>query len=270
MNKICNRCKMEKNEIDFSSSEYKKSSGRRCKLCTKEYNNIYYSKNKNKINDQCKDYYANNNEDILKQKSEYYIENNGSILKKQKAYYRENKEEIFAYQKKYVIENANLLSEYQKEYRENNKQTLNIKKNIYIRNRLLTDPIFKIKKLISRSVNIKLKNNNSSKNGESVSKYLLYTIAELKEHLEKQFEPWMTWNNHGVYNSNIWDDNNSSTWAWQIDHIIPHSIFKYTSMKDEEFKKCWSLSNLRPYSAKQNILDSNKRVAIKDKFVESK
>lgn len=26
-------------------------------------------------------------------------------------------------------------------------------------------------------------------------------------------------------------------------------------MEDEEFKKCWALSNLRPYSAKQNIID---------------
>jgi hypothetical protein len=30
-------------------------------------------------------------------------------------------------------------------------------------------------------------------------------------------------------------------------------------MVDEEFKKCWALSNLRPLSAKQNILDGNRR-----------
>ena len=33
------------------------------------------------------------------------------------------------------------------------------------------------------------------------------------------------------------------------------SELPYTSMTDDNFKKCWSLNNLRPYSAKQNILD---------------
>ena len=69
----------------------------------------------------------------------------------------------------------------------------------------------------------------------------------------------MTWENHGVYNLNTWDDNDQSTWKWNIDHIIPQSKLPYTSMEDDNFKKCWALENLRPYSAKQNIIDGNKR-----------
>lgn len=30
-------------------------------------------------------------------------------------------------------------------------------------------------------------------------------------------------------------------------------------MNDDNFKKCWVLENLRPYNAKQNLIDSNKR-----------
>lgn len=26
---------------------------------------------------------------------------------------------------------------------------------------------------------------------------------EFKQHLEKQFEPWMTWNNRGLYNGTL-------------------------------------------------------------------
>jgi hypothetical protein len=104
---------------------------------------------------------------------------------------------------------------------------------------------------IWRSINI----NNGNKQFKSVLKYLPYTINELKIHLEKQFEPWMNWNNQGIYNKNMWNNNDQSTWTWQIDHIIPHSTFKYTSMEDESFKKCWALDNLRPYSSKQNLLD---------------
>lgn len=113
----------------------------------------------------------------------------------------------------------------------------------------------KLRLTISANINNNLKKNFSNKNGNSSFKYLEFNIFQLKEHLEKQFESWMNWSNHGKYFIDKWDDNDQSTWTWQIDHIIPHSTFKYTSMEDDEFKKCWALSNLRPYSAKQNSID---------------
>ena len=65
----------------------------------------------------------------------------------------------------------------------------------------------------------------------------------------------MNWNNRGIYKVNTWQDNDVSTWKWNIDHIIPQSCLPYTSMEDDNFKKCWALENLRPYSAKLNVLD---------------
>jgi hypothetical protein len=85
-------------------------------------------------------------------------------------------------------------------------------------------------------------------------------FAQLLDHLKCNFEIWMNFDNYGIYNPGAWDDNDQSTWTWQIDHIIPHSFFNYSSMEDDNFKLCWQLKNLRPYSAKQNILDGNKRV----------
>lgn len=84
-------------------------------------------------------------------------------------------------------------------------------------------------------------------------------MQELHDHLESLFEPWMNWDNHGIYDVTSWNDDDSSTWTWQIDHIIPQSKLPYTSMDDENFRKCWSLSNLRPLSAKQNVNDNNHR-----------
>jgi len=75
----------------------------------------------------------------------------------------------------------------------------------------------------------------------------------------------MNWENRGTYNPNTWKDDDLSTWTWNIDHIIPHSLFNYTSLEDEDFKKCWSLDNLRPYSAKQNILDGSYKIRHKRK-----
>jgi 5-methylcytosine-specific restriction endonuclease McrA len=70
----------------------------------------------------------------------------------------------------------------------------------------------------------------------------------------------MNWNNHGKYNAKTWDDNDPSTWTWQVDHIIPRSDLPYTSMEDDNFKKCWSLDNLRPLSAKQNIIEGSQKI----------
>lgn len=90
-------------------------------------------------------------------------------------------------------------------------------------------------------------------------KNMPFSIQELRDHLEKQFESWMTWTNWGKYIIKVWDDNDSSTWTWHIDHIIPQSKFNFSSTEDDEFKKCWSLNNLRPYSSKQNVIDRNNR-----------
>lgn len=98
------------------------------------------------------------------------------------------------------------------------------------------------------------------KNGQSMGCFLPYTIEELRDHLESRFESWMSWDNWGKYDPMVWNDNDKSTWTWNVDHIIPHSNFIYDSMEHPNFKKCWALSNLRPLSSKQNCLDGANRV----------
>lgn len=122
----------------------------------------------------------------------------------------------------------------------------------------------KLRSTISSNINNFLKKNYSNKNGQSSFKYLEFNINQLKEHLEKQFESWMAWDNHGKYNILIWNDQDQSTWTWQLDHIIPQSNLPYISMEDENFKQCWALKNLRPYSAKQNSIDGANRIRHKD------
>jgi hypothetical protein len=117
----------------------------------------------------------------------------------------------------------------------------------------------KIRSNVSRSVRSALHNLDKSKNGSSVLKYLKYTVEELKEYLESKFEPWMNWNNYGKYTNKTWNDSDSSTWTWQIDHIIPQSDLPYESMEHPNFQKCWALENLRPLSSKENLIDGVKR-----------
>ena len=47
------------------------------------------------------------------------------------------------------------------------------------------------------------------------------TFNELKNYIESLFEPWMNWNNWGKYDVKTWNDNDQSTWVWNLDHIVP-------------------------------------------------
>lgn len=78
-----------------------------------------------------------------------------------------------------------------------------------------------------------------------LEKLLGYTSQELKEHLESQFEDWMTWDNLGLTAK-------EPRQTWQIDHIRPVNTFNITSTECEDFKKCWALENLRPLDSYEN------------------
>lgn len=142
------------------------------------------------------------------------------------------------------------------EYKERNKEKIAEYRRAYKKNKYHNDPCLKLRHSISTIVKSALKDN---KNG-SILDYLPSSIAELKTHLESLFASWMTWQNHGKYDAKTWNDNDSTTWTWQLDHIIPQSDLPYDSMEHPNFKKCWALDNLRPYSAKQNCIDGAGRV----------
>ncbi len=63
-----------------------------------------------------------------------------------------------------------------------------------------------------------------------------------------------------MYIKNMWNDDDSNTWTWQIDHIVPQSRLPYDSMDHPNFKKSWTLGNLRPLSSKDNLFKSNKLI----------
>jgi len=95
-------------------------------------------------------------------------------------------------------------------------------------------------------VNYIIINEQQLKIGDKVSCTCEYEVS-------KFYPVWHS--DTGKYNILTWNDKDYTTWTWQLDHIIPRSNLPYSSMTDENFKKCWALENLRPYSAKLNLLD---------------
>lgn len=269
--KICSKCQIEKDKNSFSKgSRFTDGLQPICKDCAKDYreNNkvaialskkVHYENNKDDILQYHKDYYQNNKEDIVLVQKEYRENHKAEIADYNSKYYVDNKVSIDFQHKEYYEINKEKIVALQKEYYKNHKDEIDAYRREYYKTRLQNDLLFKIKRRVSSQVWHSLFKKGSSKNNKSICDFLPYSIQELKEHLENLFEPWMTWDNYGRYVAKDWDDNDLSTWKWQIDHIIPHSLFEYSSMEDQIFQDCWALNNLRPYSAKQNLLDSNRK-----------
>jgi hypothetical protein len=185
--------------------------GQGCPLCNRNHHkSISDYNNPTKVCNRCY---------IEKPVEEYYIDG---------VYYRGNckeceKEEKVEYRK--IPINKERISKYHKKYRNN---------------RRLIDPVYRIRvdipSIIRRATKKKYYN-------DSVWNYLPYTPQELKHHLEKQFDTYMTWDNHGK--------------EWHIDHIIPQAAFHYDSENHPDFLKCWTLNNLRPLRAIDNMRKSS-------------
>lgn len=175
---------------------------------------------------------------------------------------KNNEEKIKAQAKEYRDNNKEKIEKYYKEYLAADE---NIKKrNKYYRDRYHNNLAFRLRDRMSGSIRNAMKKNKSKKS-KSIMKSVSYTGLDLVEHMVSKFEWWMTKENYGIYDKKTWDDNYPSTWTWQIDHIIPVSDFNFTSEDDEDFKKCFAIENLRPYSAKQNVLDGASRIRHKKK-----
>jgi hypothetical protein len=174
IDKICSKCKLPKSLDNFGKHRSGKLGCQDvCKLCRKQY----YISNKEYICNKSKFYNLENKDKIKKQNSIKYIKNKEVIIEKTKEYYIKNKENIDIKSKEYRAKNKDKISKDKKEYYLNKREYFidRAKKNskIYIRNRYKLDYSFKLRKNISRAINLSLKKFNSSKRGESILKYLI-------------------------------------------------------------------------------------------------
>jgi hypothetical protein len=106
--------------------------------------------------------------------------------------------------------------------------------------RMRTDPLYKL--IINTRARLRMfyKASNIRKTNKT---FIMVgcTPEFLKQHLEKQFKPGMTWKN------NTRD-------GWHVDHIDPISL----AMSSEDVEKLSHYTNLRPLWATENLKKSNK------------
>jgi hypothetical protein len=223
--KVCYKCKIDKDTSLFAKNKTAKDGLQAlCKPCSKLYreeNKQYYSEYGKKYRTENKDYFA-----------EYG-----------KNYRVENKEYFQEYSKEYREENKDYFQSYGKEWRKENREYL----NKYMKDRKDQDILFRLRCDFSSSICNSLKKIGTSKRNRGWETLLGYSRHQLKEHLEKLFEPWMNWDNHGRYKI-------GGERRWHIDHIIPLS----SATTEEEMLHLWRLENLRPLEATENISKGKK------------
>lgn len=210
--KVCTKCGKTKCVITVTRSKSKKGLRYVCKPCLAASKRIYSQKNAKKFN-------------------EY-----------KKKWRQENIELARKREKERRLKNATLLAEYQKKYRKSNTENRSKYMKQYERERKKTDPLYKLARNVRTLVGKSFKRVSTYFKKESKTETLLgCTIPELRDHLEKQFLPGMTFENHGRD-------------GWHIDHIIPLASAK----TQEEVEKLCHYTNLQPLWASDNIRKGNK------------
>jgi hypothetical protein len=153
-----------------------------------------------------------------------------------------NKDYMNQKTKNWYEQNKEHRKDYLKEYREKNIDRIREVKRNYEKTRKHNDPLYKLINNFRTAIYQVLKENNLQKNGHYFE-ILKYSPEDLIVHLENQFKDGMNWDNYG---------------EWHVDHILAISRHNIQEIGDEEFMKCWSLSNLQPMWGEENIRKSNK------------
>lgn len=230
--KVCNKCREEKKVCEFGKLKSSKDGYRYfCKECRKKTEKKYSIDDAKKRRKKWRD----NNKDKIKI---HYEKVKQTILDYQKKYREENRDKVLERKRKYYYENKEERLLKNKIYRSNNKN----KRNDYEKNKKRNSPVYSLMVGMRSRISSYLKLHNITKKNKTFE-MVGCTPQQLKEHLEKQFKPGMSWDNRN---------------QWHIDHIIPLSSAK----TEEELYKLCHFSNLQPLWVEENLKKSNKLVIL--------
>ena len=102
---------------------------------------------------------------------------------------------------------------------------------------------FNLKRYFKASIDKQIRKSKNIDSSVKNIRNLDYTANDLRVHIESLFKDGMSWDNYGY-------------WTWHIDHIKPLCLFDLTDEK--QLKEAWSLKNLQPLWAKENLQKNKK------------
>lgn len=244
--KKCNKCNLDKPVTEYYKDKSKKDGLTTfCIECKSQSNKIshqkniekrlvkakeYREKNKDKIKERDKKYYQNNKQNYSEKAKLYRELNSDKIKENAKIYYQENKDKIM----ERYFDNRETELIRMKNWKKENREKLAEYQRKYYNERRKNNPLFKLQLNIRSLIRLSIKNKGLKKKSKT-QQILGCSFEDFKNHLESKFEPWMNWDNYGLYNG-------EPNYGWDIDHIIPSS----SALNEEELLKLNHFSNLQP------------------------
>lgn len=112
----------------------------------------------------------------------------------------------------------------------------------------------RMNQLIARSLRTRVRDalrTKGLKKNTSARQLIGCSIGEFRMHIESKMEKSMNWENYGT--------------VWHIDHIIPCA--KFNLVEDQEIKRCFHWTNMRPLYASQNLREKDRRGIHQQQFL---
>ena len=104
--------------------------------------------------------------------------------------------------------------------------------------------------MMARSMNMMVKNKSASPVSiPSLGSFL--SNNDVRVHLRKQFDGWMSWDNHGMHCAG-----DGRGMHWNIGHKVPKAAYDPANQND--MKNCWCPENIFPQDAFDNVSDGAK------------
>ena len=113
--------------------------------------------------------------------------------------------------------------------------------NKRIRDKRKSDPIYGLSYTVRTNISNKLRKFLSGSKERKTYDILGCTSEEFAKYIESKFEPWMTWENRGLYNGEL-------NYGWDIDHIIPLS----SANSEDDLYRLNHFTNLQTLCSKVN------------------
>ena len=154
--------------------------------------------------------------------------NNMTKNEREKLRYEANKEKFLLAAKERRAVSGEEMNARTRAWYQANKESIRQKRAQYARE-YRKDPLVKL----AHNMRVRLKTALKQKKSKSTMVLVGCSLPDLKKHLEKQFQPGMTWLNYGL---------------WHVDHIIPLSSAKSV----EEMQNLCKVENLQPLWACDN------------------
>lgn len=214
--KTCTKCSVSQPLTAFNKNRrYPDGLTYYCKTCIKTNNADRYATAREGRIVYAREYREKNRERMRGRARDRHVQNRGRNVTAMRVYYSENRVRIV---------------EARKAWRKRNRAAI----TAALRHRRHVDPAYKMYH------NYRVRLRSLLRGGRTTLRFrdlVGCSTEDLRLHIEAQFLPGMSWDNHGP--------------VWHIDHVLPLSWADPTS--DDDLRRVLHHTNLRPLWARENL-----------------